>query len=831
VSDSYPPAPGEFAAGSTLAGYRLDEVIGRGGMAVVYRAFDGRLQRRVALKVLASELVRDEEFRQRFIRESRTAAAVDHPNILPIFEAGESDGMLFIAMRYVHGGDVRGLIDEHGVLPAARACAIIAQVASALDFAHAQGLVHRDVKPANMLRDETSYAGQPDHVYLSDFGLSKRSLGSANLTSRGHFLGTLNYVAPEQIEGRPVDGRADLYALACSAFEMLGGEPPFKRDDNMAIMWAQVNAPPPPLTGRARGLPRGVNDVMNTALAKQAGDRYVTCLEFATALAAACGLRTAEPHLARPSRQPKGPRGGGLSQLGRGRRGQSQRDQGQRDQGQRDQGQRDQGQQGPLRREPTQRVLRQGAAGLGAPAPAPGGAGPGAGRPDVPASGPPGLAGGPGGSTPPLLDRPPGRNAPPAAKKRPWVARKSGATVVAACVAVLGAGGGYLLSTSNTPRPPHTAHGTGGTGGATGTSTPRVIPPPGCTIQVAAAKTLQNVPSHMVSVGKVPFDVVLAGRRFGFVSSGTGITVLNTARPVPAVLHTVALKNSQGEVLTRDGKYLLVATGNGMTVFKTSALEVGQSAPLGSLTVPGGNHAVEVAVTGDDRFAFVSIQQSNEVAVFNLQRALTTGFGPADLVGTIPVPKDPVGVTLSADGTHLYVASGLARPAVTSGAGVLSVVSVTAAERTPKSSVLKNINAGCGPDRMAVSADGRYLWLTAGGGNALLAYSTASLLSDPAHALVAKVALGELPLGMALVDHGTVIVVADSNRDKIGNAAPNLAVVSVKKALAGQPGALLGLITSGVTPRQFALEPGGDTLLVTNTESGQVQAVNIAHLP
>ncbi len=217
--------------------------------------------------------------------------------------------------------------------------------------------------------------------------------------------------------------------------------------------------------------------------------------------------------------------------------------------------------------------------------------------------------------------------------------------------------------------------------------------------------------------------------------------------------------------------------------------------------------------------------------MINLHRALTAGFGPADLTGTIRMPKDPVGLTVSPSGAHLYVASGLARPATTSGAGFLSVVSVHKAETTPASSVLKNIRAGCGPDRMALSPDGRYLWLTAGGGNALLAYSTGSLLTDPRHALVAKVALGQLPLGMIFVNHGGTLVVADSNRDKLASASSSLAVVDVTKALAGQPGALLGVIPSGRTPRQFALAHGGTTLLVTNTESDQVQAVNIAHLP
>ena len=293
------PGSGRFGVGSRIAGYRLDEVTGRGGMAVVYRAYDTRLERPVALKLLAPELARDAAFRQRFIRESRTAAAVDHPNIIPIFEAGEADGVLFIAMRFVHGRDVQSLVNDGGPLPVVQACHIISQVAAGLEAAHAHGLVHRDVKPGNILLDGS--ASFPGHAYLSDFGLSKRALSDSALTSTGQFLGTVDYIAPEQIEGRPVDARTDEYALACTAFTMLTGAPPFTRDESVAVMWAQMSAPPPALTSRRPELPAAVNEVMAKALAKVPVERYATCPQFADALCRACGL---EPGARGPGPQP-----------------------------------------------------------------------------------------------------------------------------------------------------------------------------------------------------------------------------------------------------------------------------------------------------------------------------------------------------------------------------------------------------------------------------------------------------------------------------------------------------------------------------------------------
>jgi tRNA A-37 threonylcarbamoyl transferase component Bud32 len=283
-------APGGLTAGSRLAGYLLEEQVGRGGMAVVYRAYDDRLDRRVALKVLAPDLARDEAFRRRFIQESRAAAAVDHPHIIPVFDAGEADGVLYLAMRYVPGGDVRMLLDRAAPLPAARACGLIWQVASALDAAHAHGLVHRDVKPTNMLLDIAPATSRPDHLYLSDFGLAKPSAATSGVTMTGQFLGTVDYVAPEQIQGRPVDGRADLYSLACASFEMLCGTPPFRREHSMAVLSAQLTDPPPSLVARRPELPAAVDTVMARALAKSPDDRYQHCLDFAEALLAACGF-------------------------------------------------------------------------------------------------------------------------------------------------------------------------------------------------------------------------------------------------------------------------------------------------------------------------------------------------------------------------------------------------------------------------------------------------------------------------------------------------------------------------------------------------------------
>jgi serine/threonine protein kinase len=265
--------------GTAFAGYEIQSVIGRGGMGVVYLARDVRLDRRAALKLLAPEFTAHENFRARFLRESRLAAAVDHPNIIPIYEAGDAEGQLFIAMRYVPGADLRSELDRRTRLEVREALPLLQQVADALDAAHAAGLVHRDVKPGNVLLAEPTRKGRR-HAYLTDFGLTRRSASISGLTTTGHFLGTLDYVAPEQIRGDPVDGRADVYSFACVAYTVLVGRPPFDAEDDVALMWAHLSRTPPRAAALLPELVGDIDDALAAGLAKAREDRPATCGEL-----------------------------------------------------------------------------------------------------------------------------------------------------------------------------------------------------------------------------------------------------------------------------------------------------------------------------------------------------------------------------------------------------------------------------------------------------------------------------------------------------------------------------------------------------------------------
>lgn len=271
-----------------FAGYRLVSLLGHGGMSIVYRAEHVHLGRLVALKLLSPELCADESFRERFNSESRLAAGLDHPNIIPIYEAGEADETLFIAMRYVDGPDLKTRLKKEGPLDAAQAISLIAQVAAALDAAHAKGLIHRDVKPANVLITSDAGVDGSNHIYLSDFGVAK-SIASGGLTKTGMFVGTADYASPEQIEGKQLDGRADVYSLGCVLYETLTGAPTYDRDSEVAMMYAHLLEPPPKVTEKRSDLPSEIDDVIARALAKSRDDRYPTAGSLASAAREALG--------------------------------------------------------------------------------------------------------------------------------------------------------------------------------------------------------------------------------------------------------------------------------------------------------------------------------------------------------------------------------------------------------------------------------------------------------------------------------------------------------------------------------------------------------------
>jgi serine/threonine protein kinase len=287
-----------LAAGSEFAGFRIERRLGHGGMGIVYLAREVRLDRNVALKVIRAELAEDERFRVRFREESRTAASIEHPRVVTVFGAGEHHGLLYVAMRYVPGRDLGRLISAQGALSAGEAASLIAQVADGLDAVHAAGLVHRDVKPANVLIGAAGPGEDGSTAYLTDFGLAKLVASTSGLTATGEVIGTVDYMAPEQIEGRRVDARADVYALGCVLFHAVTGEVPFPERESSSKMWAHLNESPPALGSTDDG--RAVLDpVIHRAMAKDPADRFPSAGDLGrAALAATRGEAVTEPEQA-----------------------------------------------------------------------------------------------------------------------------------------------------------------------------------------------------------------------------------------------------------------------------------------------------------------------------------------------------------------------------------------------------------------------------------------------------------------------------------------------------------------------------------------------------
>jgi DNA-binding beta-propeller fold protein YncE len=340
----------------------------------------------------------------------------------------------------------------------------------------------------------------------------------------------------------------------------------------------------------------------------------------------------------------------------------------------------------------------------------------------------------------------------------------------------------------------------------------------------------------MVAMPGTPFGVVVSpDGRWAFAAVITAVQVLRLGSSLaPVKVRTIAMPpafDAIGETLTPGGRYLLVASGQGAVVISVARAERGSAgAVLGALVDPtAAEGGIEVAVSPDGRYAFVTMEYSQDVAVFDLHRALTRGFGPADYVGSIPLGTAPVGMAVSPDGRWLYATSEVAA-GTTGQQGTLTVISLPRAETDPAASVVATVAAGCNPVRVVTSADGQQVWVTARASDDLLCFSAAALRADPAHALVAVVRVGEAPVGLMLARDDSLVVVADSNRFNAPGASSDLSVVDVAAALAGRP-AVIGSIPAGQFPREMALVPGGQRLLVSNYLSEQLEAISVPSIP
>jgi DNA-binding beta-propeller fold protein YncE len=356
---------------------------------------------------------------------------------------------------------------------------------------------------------------------------------------------------------------------------------------------------------------------------------------------------------------------------------------------------------------------------------------------------------------------------------------------------------------------------------------------PGCTTSAARAASLTRVATKRVLLGGKPFAVKTSpDGRYAFVTVNNGIAVLRQGSGLaPTLLRTIHIPGADnGLAITGNGRYLLAAGGSGAVVISVAAAEQGAPDPVtGRLESTSGDNAGAVQVQAYGDYAFVTLQNTTKMAVFNLGRALSTGFGPADFVGYVPLGVQPVGIGKSADGKWLYVTS-FSKKDPPPAEGTLSVVSMHEAETHPATSVKSAVDAGCSPARVVTSADGKTVWVTARDSNAVLAFSAAKLRSDPAQALMAKVSVGMSPIGLTLVAGDTRVVVADSDLGSASGQDAGLAVISTSAALAGRP-ALLGMIPAGAITRQVTVTNGGQTLLATSEGSGQLQAVNLGDLP
>jgi YVTN family beta-propeller protein len=528
----------EITIGSVLAGYRIEGLAGEGGMGRVYRATQIGLNRQVAVKLIAPELATEPDFRTRFTRESRLTASIEHPNVIPVYEAGEADGRLFIAMRWVEGTDLRSVILTDGRLEPERAVAIAEQVAAALDAAHMGGLVHRDVKPANVMLTATH--GQ-EHVYLTDFGLTKRAGSETGLTRTGAFVGTPDYMPPEQIKGERADARTDVYALGCLLFQALTGRTPYDRDTEVAKMYAQLHDPAPSASEAAPGTPPGLDAVIGRALAKDPDERFPSAGDLGRAARAALsGRDPSQPErslatgLAAPPTEIATPEATELSPAAQAEAAEAEADAAARASA------------GPPA--PDETAATPATPGPPPASPPPAAAAPVAGQP-------------PAASPPPVATPPPGAPAPPASRRSgvfPILLAAAliiGVTVTLAAAGVFdsgGGGGGQSFSDS--------ANGNGndnGGGQQSGASAPKVI-------------------ARAIPAGDGPDGIAVDGKRV-WVSNSTGNALVridtDTDEPIG---DPIPVGTNPDEVEARDGVVWVANTDDG-TVTRLEESDPGAS--------------------------------------------------------------------------------------------------------------------------------------------------------------------------------------------------------------------------------------------------------------
>lgn len=786
--------------GDEFAGYRLRSVLGRGGMSVVFQAEHPRLGNVVAIKVLAPELASDDIFRTRFLEESRIAASMNHPNVIPIHDMGASDGLLYIVMRYVSGTDLRQMIKKRGRLQPEVAVFLLSQAARALDAAHAKGLVHRDVKPGNLLVERSNDDDDPDHLYLADFGITKRVMTHTGLTSTGQFLGTVDYVAPEQIRGPSVAGlagMADQYSLGCVLYECLTGRVPFEKDMIPAIIWAHVEELPTQPTLLRPDLPPMVDEVFARVLAKQPGDRYRNCREFIDAARTALGDR-ATPPSQRPAPGSYTPAEVGLGVTAVDYPG--------------------------VRNAPSAPVPTGYAAASPAgyaaapvapaypaqpPAAAPNGY-PGelthekaaslapeteamfvgsqprpprdstiASHRRQPATAPPGD-GGSGGSG----GKPPGGHGP---RRGIFRSRKAGLTVLILAVAAAVAVPVALVVTAS--------HGTK-TGGASATQTP------GSAARTGTAAAASSVPSlavptvaGTVQVGQNPSYIQIAPNgKFAYIANpGAGaITVLNTASnrvsgtikipqgPPQSLSFSPDSRTAYVSVYNTRGSVHLVAFIDTATSTVTSTVQVDNITPGPSTTSPDGrdlyvpNHNTVLSGTGH-----------NVIDVIDT--------ATRELVDDIPVPANPHWIVFGTNG-RFYSTDHMS-----------ATVTVLNAKNN---AIITEIPVGETPHAAVLSPDGSRLAVTSFDGNVVFLINTAT------DKMVAQIPVGRNPLDIAYSRDGRYLFTAN-------NLANTVTVIDTAD------NRVIAEIPTGRAPTSISVLPNGRQAYVTDEGDGTIEMLNI----